>query len=52
MIFQGGFFLMKFGNKKQIYERYLEMGNMYHKMNNVAESIKYFNSAINLAKKI
>lgn len=44
--------LMKFGSKKQIYERYLEMGNMYHKMNNVAESIKYFNSAINLAKKI
>ncbi|SQC03259.1 tetratricopeptide repeat protein [Clostridium tetanomorphum] len=44
--------LMKFGNKKEVYERYLEMGNMYHKMNNVGEAIKYFNLAINLSKKI
>lgn len=44
--------LMKFGNKKLIYERYLEMGNMYYKMNNISESIKYFNLAINLAKRI
>lgn len=44
--------LIKFGSKKLIYERYLEMGNMYYKMNNTGESIKYFNLAINLAKRI
>ncbi|WP_125154718.1 helix-turn-helix domain-containing protein [Clostridium rectalis] len=44
--------LLKFGSKKDIYKRYMEMGTMYYKMNNTSEAIKYFNLAINLHKKI
>ncbi|MFT5871933.1 MAG: tetratricopeptide (TPR) repeat protein [Clostridium sp.] len=44
--------LLKFGVKQEIYERYLEMGSMYHKMNNVADSIKYFSLAMKLEKKM
>ncbi len=43
--------ILKFGTKQEIYERYMKMGNMYHKMNQVGESIKYFNLAIKLSKK-
>ena len=44
--------LLKFANNSQIYRRYMDMGNMYHRMENVAESIKYFNFAIQLEKKM
>jgi tetratricopeptide (TPR) repeat protein len=44
--------LLKFGEKKEIYSRYLEMGSMYHKIGNVADSIKYFSFAIQLEKKM
>lgn len=44
--------LLKFANNSQIYKRYMEMGNMYHRIGNVMESIKYFNFAIQLEKKM
>jgi len=44
--------LMKFGNKSELCNRYMEIGNMYYNMNNIGEAIKYFNLAINLKKKI
>jgi len=44
--------LFKFGKKQDIYARYLEMGSMYHKLCNVADSIKYFSLAIKLEKKM
>ena len=44
--------LLKFGEKQDIYKRYLEMGSMYHKLNNVADSIKYFSLAVQLEKKM
>jgi tetratricopeptide (TPR) repeat protein len=44
--------LLKFGEKQDIYARYLEMGSMYHKIGNVADSIKYFSLAIQLEKKM
>ncbi|MCI1945931.1 MAG: helix-turn-helix domain-containing protein [Clostridium luticellarii] len=43
--------LLKFGTNKEIYNRYMEMGEMYYKMNNVPESIKYFTFAISLREK-
>lgn len=42
--------LLKFANKREVYNRYLEMGQTYYKMNNVSESLKYFNFAIKLEK--
>lgn len=44
--------LLKFANKSEIYKRYMEMGNMYYRMGSVNESIKYFNFAIQLEKKM
>jgi transcriptional regulator with XRE-family HTH domain len=44
--------LLKFGAKQDIYTRYLEMGSMYHKLGNVADSIKYLSLAIQLEKKM
>ncbi|BDR66131.1 tetratricopeptide repeat protein [Clostridium tetani] len=44
--------LMKFGKKKDLYERYIDIGNMYYNMNNIEESIEYFNLAVKLGKKI
>lgn len=44
--------LLKFGTKQDIYSRYLEMGSMYHKLGNVADSIKYLSLAIQLEKKM
>lgn len=44
--------MLKFANNSQIYRRYMEIGNMYHRMENVAESIKYFNFAIQLEKRM
>lgn len=44
--------LSKFGTKKQLYERYMEMGKMYYDMNSAAESLRYFTLAIALQKKL
>ncbi len=44
--------LLKFANNNEIYKRYMEMGNMYHRMENVREAIKYLNFAIQLEKKM
>ncbi len=44
--------LLKFGAKQEIYTRYLQMGSMYHKLGNVADSIKYLSLAIQLEKKM
>lgn len=44
--------LAKFGSKKEIYDRYMEMGKMYYDMNSISESIKYFSLAMGLQKKL
>ena len=44
--------LEKCGSKSDIYNRYLQLGDMYHRRNNISESLKYFNFAIKLEKKI
>jgi tetratricopeptide (TPR) repeat protein len=44
--------LLKCGNTSDIYKRYLLVGDMYYRMNNVTESLKYFNFAIQLEKKM
>lgn len=44
--------LLKFATNSEIYKRYMEMGDMYYRMNNTIESIKYFNFAIQLEKKM
>ncbi|SHH66742.1 helix-turn-helix domain-containing protein [Clostridium magnum] len=44
--------MLKFANNSQIYRRYMEMGDMYHRMGNVPEAIKYLNFAIQLEKKM
>lgn len=45
-------FLMRFGTKKDLYNRYIDMANMYHKTKAVQDSIKYFMLAIDMKKKI
>lgn len=44
--------LLKFADKKTIYERYSYMGNMYYKLGNVSESLKYFNLAVAISKNL
>ncbi|WP_058953734.1 helix-turn-helix transcriptional regulator [Clostridium tyrobutyricum] len=44
--------MLKFANKKMVYKRYMEMGNMYYRMKNTSESIKYFNFAVQIRKKL
>lgn len=44
--------LFKFGTKIQIYKRYIEMGNMYHKLGQTRDAVKYFNLAVALEKKM
>lgn len=44
--------LVKYGSKCKIYKRYLEMGEMYHKLGEISESIKFFNLAMQLEKKM
>jgi len=44
--------LIKLGTKTQIHKRYLQMGNMYHKLGEVKEAIKFFNIALQLEKKM
>ena len=38
--------LQKFGTEKQLVERYIKIGELYNKMNNMQESLKYFNLAL------
>lgn len=44
--------LFKFGNKQERHKRYLEMGNMYHKLGETSEALKYFTLAMGIEKKI
>ncbi|WP_461207683.1 helix-turn-helix domain-containing protein [Clostridium sp. DL1XJH146] len=44
--------LKKYGNIKEIYDRYIDMGDIYHKMGNTEDSIKYFTLALNMKDKI
>lgn len=44
--------LVKFGTKKDLYSRYIDMANMYHKTQSIQDSIKYFTLAMNMKKKI
>jgi Tetratricopeptide repeat. len=44
--------LFKFGNRQDRYKRYMEMGNMYHKLGQISDAIKYFTLAIALEKKM
>lgn len=45
-------FLLKLNDKEKLYNRYIEMGKMYADLNNIQDSIKYFNLAIKLSKKV
>ncbi|MCM0646980.1 helix-turn-helix domain-containing protein [Clostridium swellfunianum] len=44
--------LLRFGNKKEIYNRYIEMGYMYYNLSQVNESVNYFNLALTMEKKM
>ncbi|MDU5111449.1 MAG: helix-turn-helix transcriptional regulator [Clostridium sp.] len=42
--------LFKFANKEKRYERYLDMANMYYKLGEVKDSLKYFTLAMKLER--
>ena len=44
--------LFKFGTKKERHDRYLEMANMYYKLGEVRDAIKYFTLAMSKEKSI
>ena len=44
--------LKKFGSKQDIYKRYMDLGDLYYKMGQVNEAIKYFDLGIKIDKKI
>ena len=44
--------LFKFGNRQDRYKRYMEMGNMYHKLGQINDALKYFTLAMALEKKM
>lgn len=44
--------LFKFANNDEKYNRYLDMANMYHKLSETKESLKYFGLAMGLEKEI
>lgn len=44
--------LNKFGAKKEIINRYMEMGKMYYDMNSTNESISFFSLAMSMQKKL
>lgn len=44
--------ITKFGTKKEIYDTYMKMGEMYYKIGLTKESLKYFILAISLQKKL
>lgn len=44
--------LVKFGTKSDLYKRYIDIANMYHKTQEIQDSIKYFTLAMNIKSKI
>ena len=44
--------LVKFGTKNDLYKRYIDIANMYHKTQEIQDSIKYFTLAMNIKSKI
>lgn len=44
--------LMKFGSKKELYKRYMDMGKMYYDFSQTREALRYFSLAISLEKTI
>jgi hypothetical protein len=44
--------LFKCGNKSERYERYIDMGRMYHKLGQVQDALKYLSLAMYLEKKL
>ena len=44
--------LFKFGSREERKARYYEMANLYYKLGSTADSLKYFNLALNVDKKI
>lgn len=44
--------LFKFAGREERYQRYLDMADLYYKLGEVKESLKYFNLAINLKEKM
>ena len=44
--------LFKFGTREERKSRYIDMGNLYYKLGDTAESLKYFNLALAVDKKI
>jgi tetratricopeptide (TPR) repeat protein len=44
--------LFKFGNRQDRYKRYMEMGNMYHKLGQTNDALKYFTLAMALERKM
>lgn len=42
--------LFKFGSKEERYKRYLEMANMYYRLGEIRDSLKYFTLAMNVEK--
>lgn len=43
--------LTRFGTKRDFYNRYLDLGNLYHKLGNIKESVRYFCLAVDIKKK-
>lgn len=44
--------LFKSGTKEERKERYIDMGNMYYKLGSISDSLKYFNLAFCVDKRI
>ena len=44
--------LFKFGTREERKNRYIDMGHLYHKLGSIADSLKYFNLALAVDKKI
>lgn len=44
--------LFKFGSREERKNRYYEMANLYYKLGSTTDSLKYFNLALNVDKKI
>lgn len=44
--------LLKFGSREERKSRYIDMGNLYYKLGSTADSLKYFNLAFSVDKKI
>lgn len=42
--------LFKFSNKEKKYERYLELGDMYHNLGEIKDSLKYFSLAMKMER--